>query len=227
MNKQDTKHIVSYGGGVDSTAMIILLIKADKPIDYVVFADTGNEVPETYEFVKNYMEPYLKKHDIPFIVVYPYKKRSLWARCFKRNVFPDTHHRWCTRDVKITPIHKFYKRIGGYICEYIGITYEDTRRMKPSGTKGIEKLYPLVDYKIKRSGCIDIIVNELFPVPVKSGCFFCCWNSKERWDWLKKEHPNLYKLSKQLEQNSKHYPKRRLIKDENSGDSCDDGSCMT
>lgn len=222
------KYVVSYGGGVDSTAMILLLVKQKKPIDYVVFADTGNEVPETYKFIEKYTLPYLKKYDIPFVVVYPYKKRSLWARCFKRNVFPDTHHRWCTRDVKITPIHKFYKKLGGEIKEYIGIAYDDIRRMKPSQVKGIEKLYPLVDNKIKRDGCISIIVQEMMPIPVKSGCFFCCYNTKERWEWLKETHPDLYELSKQLEKNSKHYPKKKLIKEGyGSEDACDDGACMT
>ncbi len=33
------KYIVSYGGGVDSTAMIFKLVEDNAPLDYVVFAD--------------------------------------------------------------------------------------------------------------------------------------------------------------------------------------------
>lgn len=221
------KYIVSYGGGVDSTGMIIWLVQNNKPIDYVVFSDTGNEVPETYEFIEKYMLPYFKKHQIDFVVVYPFKKRSLWARCWKRNVFPDTHKRWCTRDVKITPIHKFYKKLGSQIKEYMGIGYDDIRRMKPAQEDYIEKLYPLVDNKIGREECIAIITQERLPIPVKSGCFFCCYNTKERWDWLKSVHPDLYKLSEELQENSKHYPKRKLIKDGLGSSEVCDGACMT
>ena len=44
--------IVSYGGGTNSTAMLIaMVLKGIKP-DLILFADTGGELPETYEWVK-------------------------------------------------------------------------------------------------------------------------------------------------------------------------------
>ena len=101
-----------------------------KPIDYIVFADTGNEHPETYYFVDNYMKPFLESENIPFITVYPYKKRSLYTRCFERKVIPDMLRRWCTRDVKVKPIHKFYKTLNAKIIQYIGIDYQESHRIK-------------------------------------------------------------------------------------------------
>lgn len=224
-----SNYIVSYGGGVDSTAMIIWLIKNKKPIDYVVFSDTGNEVPETYEFIEKHMIPYLNRYGIKFVVVYPFKKRSLYTRCWKREVFPDTHHRWCTRDVKITPIHKFYKKLKGKIFEYMGIAYDDIRRMKPALEDYIEKIYPLVDNKLTRELCVAIIIQGNLPLPVKSGCFFCCYNTKERWDWLEDAHPELYKLAQQLEERSKHFKKsgKKLIKNGIGSSEVCDGMCMT
>ncbi|MGH9918340.1 MAG: hypothetical protein ACRD6W_05670, partial [Nitrososphaerales archaeon] len=35
------KRVISYGGGVDSTAMTIQLLKKAEPIDLIIFADTG------------------------------------------------------------------------------------------------------------------------------------------------------------------------------------------
>ena len=34
-------HIVAFGGGVDSTAMILGLYENNRPIDLILFADTG------------------------------------------------------------------------------------------------------------------------------------------------------------------------------------------
>ena len=64
----NTVYVVSYGGGVNSTAMVVFLVENGLPIDYVVFSDTGNEMPETYAYL-NIMRKYLERHGIPFVVV--------------------------------------------------------------------------------------------------------------------------------------------------------------
>ena len=68
--QENCKYIVSYGGGVNSTAMIIFLVKNKFPLDYVVFSDTGDEMPETYEYL-DVIRKYLDKHKIPFEIVRP------------------------------------------------------------------------------------------------------------------------------------------------------------
>ena len=227
INNSKQKFVVSYGGGINSTAMIIWLIKNKRPIDYVIFSDTGNEVPETYQYITQHMKPYLQKHNISFVTVYNYRKISLWTRCIIRRVFPDMYKRWCTRDFKVRPIHRFYRTLKSHIIEYMGIDYGEIKRMKLSIDDHITKDYPLIDNKIDRDACIAIITQAKMPIPVKSGCFFCPYNSKERWVWLKKNHPDLYKLSEQLEKNSKHYPHMKLINlGVGSNEMCD-GVCMT
>ena len=44
-------NIVSWGGGTNSTAMIIALYRQNVPIDIILFADTGGEQPYTYEYM--------------------------------------------------------------------------------------------------------------------------------------------------------------------------------
>lgn len=41
-------HAVSLSGGKDSTAMLLLMIERNMPIDMVLYADTGMEFPEMY-----------------------------------------------------------------------------------------------------------------------------------------------------------------------------------
>jgi 3'-phosphoadenosine 5'-phosphosulfate sulfotransferase (PAPS reductase)/FAD synthetase len=62
-------HAISLGGGLNSTAMTLLLLEQKKPIDYILFADTGEEKPETYQFIKIF-DKYLKdKHSLSITVV--------------------------------------------------------------------------------------------------------------------------------------------------------------
>lgn len=42
-------YAVSLSGGKDSTAMLLLMIERDMPINMVLSADTGMEFPEMYE----------------------------------------------------------------------------------------------------------------------------------------------------------------------------------
>lgn len=46
-------NVVSFGGGTNSTAMIIGMYLHKIPIDLILFADTGGEQPHTYEFMAN------------------------------------------------------------------------------------------------------------------------------------------------------------------------------
>ncbi len=44
--------ICSYGGGTNSTALLIECVKRGIRIDMILFADTGAEKPHTYSYVK-------------------------------------------------------------------------------------------------------------------------------------------------------------------------------
>ncbi len=46
------KHIVSFSGGKDSTAMLLMVIEYGMQIDDIIFCDTGKEFPEMYEHIK-------------------------------------------------------------------------------------------------------------------------------------------------------------------------------
>lgn len=52
--------IVSYGAGVDSTAMLVAFKRAGIIPDLVMFADTGGEKPETYRYLDK-IEPWLRE----------------------------------------------------------------------------------------------------------------------------------------------------------------------
>ena len=57
-------HAVSLSGGKDSTAMLLLMIERDMPIDMVLSADTGMEFPEMYEHLAKLDEHLFRERGI-------------------------------------------------------------------------------------------------------------------------------------------------------------------
>lgn len=204
------KFCLSLGGGLNSIAMLFHIIDNKLKLDWVVFADTGSELPETYRWVE-YIKQLCERMGIGFKRVRP--KQWLIDKLKKRQVFPDKYNRWCTRDAKVTPIHKFYREeLDCYIYEYMGIDYDEAaKRMTSAKEDYICKVYPLVENKIGRSGCENIMYSKNLPCPPKSGCPFCPFNTPERWRDIRDNYPGLFEEARQLERNSKHYPKKKLI----------------
>jgi hypothetical protein len=66
--------VVSYGGGKNSTAMLIVLATMGVKVDLILFADTGGEMPETYEFIDKFRE-WLTTHGMPDITTVRAKER--------------------------------------------------------------------------------------------------------------------------------------------------------
>jgi hypothetical protein len=204
------KHILSFGAGVNSVALMIRLLQTEEPLDEVVFADTGAELPETYAYLP-VVEDYLKRHHVPFrILTAQVRGRDLYHTCWERKVIPSAVWRWSTRDFKVRPIHRHYRSLDAHINQYLAIAYDELERMKMSRVSYVTNLYPLVDERITRAGCIDLIQQAGLPLPAKSGCFFCPFNSLDRWRWLLENHPDLYEKAILLEENTKHFPSQRL-----------------
>ena len=68
-------NVVSFGGGTNSTAMIIGMYLHKIPIDLILFADTGGEQPHTYEFIETF-NAWLEKHGLPKIVSVEYHDKD-------------------------------------------------------------------------------------------------------------------------------------------------------
>ena len=204
------KWILSFGGGVNTVALMIYLINNNYPFDEVVFADVGGELPETYSYLK-VARKYLLDHGIPLKTIKVRVGGSGLYECgIRRRVIPSQVWRWCTRDFKVKPIYRFYRSLNVHVNQYLGIDYGEFHRMKDSIVDYVTNIYPLVDAKINREGCVDIIKEEGLPVPVKSGCYFCPFNSYDRWKYVLEHHPKLYNKAIALEENSKHFPKQKL-----------------
>lgn len=106
-------NIVSFGGGTNSTAMIIGMYLHKIPIDLILFADTGGEQPHTYEFMETFNE-WLVKHGIPKIISVEYHDKNgnrltLEQECINYGTLPAIAYGFkrCSLKHKIGPQEKF------------------------------------------------------------------------------------------------------------------------
>ncbi|RQD84475.1 MAG: phosphoadenosine phosphosulfate reductase [Methanocalculus sp. MSAO_Arc2] len=114
---------VSYSGGKDSLATLILALKAVGPVP-LIFADTGLEFPETYENVSRvsleYGAPIFRADG----------EAGFWET-FSQKGPPAIDFRWCCRACKLSPIKKLIEREWGECLSLIGQRkYESARRKK-------------------------------------------------------------------------------------------------
>jgi len=204
--KMKDVNIVSFGVGQNSTAMILLMKQKGIKIDNVIFADTGNEMPQTYTFLEIF-KAWLKTNNIPFTTVksHLYPLRQYY---YERNIIPYRMFRSCTDRFKIRPINKYTKENykDCFINMYMGIGSDEVKRAKETTRKNQTMKYPLIDYEIDRAKCIEIIKKEGLPIPVKSGCYFCPFQSKMSWLKLLEDYPDLFDDSILFEENCRAFP---------------------
>lgn len=237
---------LSFGGGVQTCYLLFKFPERYKK-DGLVFADTGNETKETYEYLKKHVMPFCDKNNIRFETVKNTKWKSLLDHCFRRRIIPSTLQRWCTKEHKVQPIQRFYrKKLNATrknpIYQDIGFSLDEFVRaenQKKYTPQYIINQYPLVDLKITREDIIKDFENLEFPTPPKSGCWFCPFYRKEYFRKMKVQNKKQFDACCELEEQGRKYPKKLLkfkkplrevdfnsYLDDYVEDSCDTGYCM-
>ena len=191
--------VLSFGAGVNSTALAILLINEGWR-GHIVMSDTGCEWPDTYCFMDYFEREWLKPRGCEIVRLGGewrrgyYKQYSLIDVCFAKGNLPLAKHRWCTYHYKLQPMQHWCKAHGLVNDEdaMVGIAADEAWRM---GTKH----RPLVDRGIDRDGCVRIIQAEGLDVPRKSGCYICPFQRDSQWRELWQRYPDLFRRGEELE----------------------------
>lgn len=252
--------VMSFGGGLNSSAMLAMLVDAGTPPDLVLFSDTGDEMPATYEFVEFY-RLWCKASGIRFETLKSHLADSLYDFSIKGRSIPSRLRRECSFKFKVRPIRKFLRQEYGdeenCYCDkkkhgkgyrphrfhmMIGITTDEAHRAKDSDVWYIKNSYPLLDARIDRPGCTDILGKYALPIPPKSGCFYCPFQRKSSWVNLQRNHIDLFDKAVIMEENGQRYPELTLYSKPLRGsfggqtyfdqetpddDRCDSGYCWT
>lgn len=200
------RRYLSFGAGVNSTALMLLLLDDEVTFE-AVFSDTGCEKPETYGHLD-----LLEKEGYEVTRITPVYEGfdNLYDYMWSRKMIPIIHLRICTANFKTRPI-------AGYVekpCEMmIGYDFGERRRRHLRNRKDITYTAPLVERRVTRERCVEIIREHGLPVPMKSGCYLCPFQSKRQWKWLRDTHPDLFKKAMALEENARtRDPSKRLYR---------------
>ena len=129
--------VINYGGGTNSTALIIEAVKRGIPFDVAVFADTGSERPETYDYLATFGAWLAANTDAELTVVRWVRKReskdskgvrvagpgdflSLHAWCEKLVTLPSRSFglSGCTSKWKQQPVDGFLKSHPAIVAEH-------------------------------------------------------------------------------------------------------------
>lgn len=207
-------NIVSYGGGTNSTAMLIECVKREIPIDLITFADTGGERPHTYAYVDNFSK-WCVEHGLPEITIVRKagNGETLEENCLRCNMLPSIAYGFksCSQKYKIQPQDKFCNNwqpakdewfAGRKIVKFIGYDADEDHRAKiPEDDKYIYQ-YPLVEWDMGRDECIHVIEDAGLCLPGKSACFFCPSSKPAEIRQLAANYPDLADRALAMEANA-------------------------
>ena len=182
---------LSYGGGVNSTAMLLLLHDESQQFESI-YIDHGCDWPETREYVRRFAEKY------PITILTPQVQgyNNLYEYADHYKMIPSRRKRWCSDKFKVSVINQYVKKP---CFSLIGFSIDESHRAKIQYEDGIENRFPLIEREIDRNECIEIIKKHGLPMPIKSGCWFYPYQRIEQWKKLRRQHPDLYCRAKHLE----------------------------
>jgi 3'-phosphoadenosine 5'-phosphosulfate sulfotransferase (PAPS reductase)/FAD synthetase len=117
------RHIVCFSGGKDSTALV-LWAKENLPEFTTVFCDTGWEHPITYAYVEEINRTLLGGG---LVTVKSEKYPNGFVQlCTERHAIPAVKSRFCTGELKVFPLHKYYEYLDDEITSYQGIRADES-----------------------------------------------------------------------------------------------------
>jgi hypothetical protein len=221
--------VVAYGMGVDSTAMLVGLHQRGERPDLILFADTGDEKPETYAYLP-VINAWLESVGFPQVVVVKNPRpvsgdKSLSDSCLRLGTLPALAYgmHQCSLVWKLDPQQKYIKQwkpaiqaraAGLKVINCVGYDAgprDSCRQYKAEGKEkpGFSNRFPLIEWGWDRERCEAEIAAAGLPVPVKSACFHCPASKKHEIVWLSKHQPELYAKALRMEDGAKAYHQRR------------------
>jgi len=208
---KEASHVVSFSGGKDSTAMLLMMIERRHPISRIIHIDTTKEFPAMYrhiEKVKEYIHP-LKIETIKMKYDY-YFSEHIKTRGNRKGLrgygWPDFQIRWCTAIKKQLAGQL---RLGlSNIIEYHGIAFDEQHRAKKNKENNRIIGYPLIHWKITENEALDYCYSKgfewegLYKKFKRLSCWCCPLSRITELKVLYQDFPVLWKELKEMDKRS-------------------------
>lgn len=213
--------VVSYGGGVQSTALLVLAARGMIDFRTFLFANVGDdsEHPATLAYVHEIAIPYAGRAGLDVHELSRRRRDGATETLMQRLNRSDTRsipipvrmangapgRRNCTADFKIKVVGRWLRAHGANAqapaTVGIGISLDEIHRANRRRREAHEIIeYPLLDLALRRDDCERVITEAGLPVPPKSSCFFCPFRTVDSWRHQRRYEPELFAQSVRLEQ---------------------------
>lgn len=212
--------VVSYGGGVNTIAVLALLAKRGLRPHAIVMADPGSEREATIAYREEIARPWLARIGFPDVTVISrieegkhrpraWRLETLRDEVFRRKTLPsiaygpkkcsakykgETQRWWCQRQ----PWAQSEWAAGRKLVRVVGYDAGEARRVRGVDSplvwepKCFAAWYPLVEAGLDREACIRLIGLSGLPIPPKSACTFCPANELDEWEELRRDYPEAF-----------------------------------
>lgn len=207
-------NIISYSGGKDSTAMLLMMIDKGININEVVFCDTGLEWDEVYQVIDR-IDQFLKDTiNISIIRLRPKYDFEYYLAKFQKGGgkykhidglgWPGHLFRWCTGKLKTDIFNKYVKKYDDKNI-YIGIAYDERKRIKRKHNKKRQHKYPLVKWRITEQQALTYCQKRgynwggLYKHFKRLSCWLCPLQGLNDLKYLFNHYPEKWEELKRLD----------------------------
>lgn len=202
--------VLSFGAGINSTAMLLELVRRGTPPRHLVFADTGEERAETYMHLRGPVNRFCRVNGIELTWLLPPRPLVDYYRLAK--AVPSIMRRDCTSKFKVDPIRRWLREKGIVPAKLlIGIALDEAHRVRDSDVKWVKNEFPLVDWGWTRRRCEQAIEDAGWALPVKSGCQGCPFAGRRGLVDLLHRDPEEFARWRRMEESGSRYPEITLV----------------
>lgn len=175
---KESIRVLPVSSGKDSSCLAIVLKVLFPTENFIyVFTDTKAESKECYRTLSE-LEDLLDMK-----IVRLSHPQGLFGRIeHYGNYLPSNNARWCTAELKIKPIDKWFKSNFDYskqkVNTFVGFTYGEVRVGMITDEDEVSSHYPLIDLKITTNEVFGMLgntigISEIYKRKSRSGCFSC------------------------------------------------------
>lgn len=211
LNRKPSLHILSLSGGKDSTALLLRLLEENRPLDMILFCDTGLEFPAMYDHIakleknapvkiirlqSNYPFEYWFRDYIP-------KRKNPALEKYSGMSWAGPRNRWCTAVLKIRVIERYLRSLRREynVIQYIGIAADEPKRVRQAANI----LYPLVEWGMTENDCLQYCYERgydwdgLYKMFKRVSCWCCPLQSLSELRKLHIHFPDLWARLKEMD----------------------------
>ena len=202
----DEYHVVSFSGGKDSTAMLLMMLERGMRVDEVVFTDTGMEFPGIYDHlrcVEKHMDTPITRlraeHSFEHYMFEYVRMKGKHAGVAGYG-WPRPRARWCTGYLKTKLIDRYFSDLAKThrVIHYIGIAADEAHRCR-------DKRYPLVDWGVTEAEALKYCYAQgfdwggLYEKFRRVSCWCCPLQPLPELRTLRREFPDLWERLRDMD----------------------------